>query len=100
MAVGGGMAAGVGENLAAKGRKAVEDAKLKESCRQFEAVLWRDVLGRAMGETQGEADKTGTYNYMVGSTLADAVSGSKGGFSNILHAQLAGQANKQTKEKE
>lgn len=94
-----------GEGLSvAKAAGKGEDAKLKESCRQFEAVLWRDVLDKAMspsfGGEQSTSDATGTYKYFMNSTLADAVSGVKGGFSNILHAQLANQANKQPKEKE
>jgi hypothetical protein len=75
-------------------KSAREVAKLKESCTQFEAVLWRSVLeksGSAMlgGEDASSSDKTGTYQYFLNNTLANAVSGLPSSFSSILFSQLS-----------
>ena len=72
-------------------------AKLKESCRQFEAVLWRSVLEKSRssqsdGEESGgleSGDKTGTYQYFVNDTIANSVSGLPSSFSSILFASLS-----------
>lgn len=72
-------------------------AKLKESCRQFEAILWRSVLeksrssesGGEESEGLGSGDKTGTYQYFVNDTIANSVSGLPSSFSSILFASLS-----------
>lgn len=72
-------------------------AKLKESCRQFEAVLWRSVLEKSRSsESDGQeggglesCDKTGTYQYFVNDTIANSVSGLPSSFSSILFASLS-----------
>jgi len=69
-----------------------EDAKIADSCKQFESILWRSMLEKALQpmmnqETPG-ADKTGTYNYFLSNTISDAVSGGSNGISSLLQAQL------------
>jgi len=72
-------------------------AKLKESCRQFEAILWRSVLEKSRSSESGgdegggleSADKTGTYQYFVNDTIANSVSGLPSSFSSILFAALS-----------
>ena len=72
-------------------------AKLKESCRQFEAILWRSVLEKSRsspsdGEESGgleSGDKTGTYQYFVNDTIANSVSGLPSSFSSVLFASLS-----------
>jgi Rod binding domain-containing protein len=72
-------------------------AKLKESCRQFEAILWRSVLEKSsLGQTDHQkdrglesSDKTGTYQYFINDTIANAVSGLPSSFSSILFASLS-----------
>ena len=70
-----------------------EQAKLHESCKQFEAIIWRSVLeksGQSMvGGEDSSCDKTGTYQYFVNNSLANAVSGLPSSFSSILYSQLA-----------
>ena len=66
--------------------------KVRESCRQFEAVLWRQMLERAMapgvGAPDRAADPSGVYQYMLCDTLSQAVSGGPKSFAAILEAQL------------
>jgi len=69
-----------------------EDAKIADSCKQFESILWRSMLEKALQpmmnqETQG-ADKTGTYNYFLSNTISESVSGGPNGISSLLQAQL------------
>jgi len=83
--------------LASKPAPPDANAKLKESCRQFEAVLWRSVLEKSRssqsdGEEAGgleSGDKTGTYQYFVNDTIANSVSGLPSSFSSILFASLS-----------
>ncbi|MEI6035185.1 MAG: hypothetical protein WCS65_13020 [Verrucomicrobiae bacterium] len=77
-------------------KKATAESKLKESCRQFEAVLWRSVLDKANSaqadreSAGGEAsDKAGTYQYFINDTLANSVSGLPSSFSSVLFASLS-----------
>ena len=78
---------------AAKGKIASpEDAKIADSCKQFESILWRSMLEKALQpmmnqETPG-ADKTGTYNYFLSNTISESVSGGANGISSLLQAQL------------
>jgi Rod binding domain-containing protein len=77
----------------AKGKIASpEDAKIADSCKQFESILWRSMLEKALQpmmnqETPG-ADKTGTYNYFLSNTISESVSGGANGISSLLQAQL------------
>ena len=69
-----------------------EDAKIADSCKQFESILWRNMLEKALQpmmnqETPG-ADKTGTYNYFLSNTISESVSGGANGISSLLQAQL------------
>jgi Rod binding domain-containing protein len=69
-----------------------EDAKIADSCKQFESILWRSMLEKALQpmmnqETPG-ADKTGTYNYFLSNTISESVSGGTNGISSLLQAQL------------
>jgi len=69
-----------------------EDAKIADSCKQFESILWRSMLEKALQpmmnqETPG-ADKTGTYNYFLSNTISESVSGGPNGISSLLQAQL------------
>ena len=83
--------------LASKPAPPDANAKLKESCRQFEAVLWRSVLEKSRssqsdGEEAGgleSGDKTGTYQYFVNNNLANAVTGLPSSFSSVLYSQLS-----------
>jgi len=69
-----------------------EDAKIADSCKQFEAILWRQMLEKALAPmlhtSEGGADKTGTYNYFITNTIAEEVSGGNSGISSSLYAQL------------
>ena len=70
-----------------------EEAKLHESCKHFEAIIWRSVLETAsspmLGDEKEGADKTGTYQYFVNNSMANAVSGLPSSFSSILYSQLS-----------
>jgi Rod binding domain-containing protein len=69
-----------------------QDAKIADSCKQFEAILWRQMLEKALAPMlhtpEGGADNTGTYNYFITNTIAEEVSGGKSGISSSLYAQL------------
>lgn len=69
-----------------------KDAKIADSCDQFEAVLWRQMLEKALAPMLSSsdcgADKTGTYNYFLTNTIAEEVSQSSNGISSVLYAQL------------
>ncbi len=66
--------------------------KVRESCRQFEAVLWRQVMEKAMapglGGPERSADPSGVYQYLLCDTISQAVSGGSKSFAQILEAQL------------
>jgi hypothetical protein len=66
--------------------------KVRESCRQFEAVLWKQVLEKAMAPGLGAPDRasdpSGVYQYMMCDTLSQAVSGGPKSFAQILENQL------------
>jgi Rod binding domain-containing protein len=70
----------------------LDDAKIADSCKQFEAMLWRQMLDKALQpllhSTENGADKTGTYNYFITNTISEAVSGGPTGISSMLQAQL------------
>ena len=74
-------------------KKPCEKEQLRESCLQFEAVLWRTVLENTKSTSlagEGEnSDPTGTYQYFFNDTVANAVSGSSGGFADSLYHQLS-----------
>jgi Rod binding domain-containing protein len=69
-----------------------EDAKIADSCKQFESILWRSMLEKALqpmiNNDQAGADKTGTYNYFLTNTISESVSGGANGISSLLQAQL------------
>ena len=69
-----------------------EDAKIADSCKQFESILWRSMLEKAlqpmMNQDAPSADKTGTYNYFLTNTISESVSGGPNGISSLLQAQL------------
>ncbi len=72
-----------------------EAKKLQESCRQFEAVIWRSVLEKSSApldegaSKESGGDKTGTYQYFVNDTIANSVTGLPSSFSSILFAALS-----------
>lgn len=74
-------------------QKPNEEQQLKDSCRQFEAILWRSVMSNAKPPSitgEGDsADPTGTYQYFYNDTVANAVSGSSKGFADALYQQLS-----------
>ena len=76
------------------GRKELESRGLAESCRQFEAILWRQVVDKAMTPMLSQSDgvqggdKTGVYNYFVSDHLSQAVAGAPRSFAQILEQQL------------
>lgn len=84
----GALNAATGQN----GRPSEQDAKIADSCKQFEAVLWRQMLEKALSpmlhSSDCGADKTGTYNYFLTNTIAEEVSQSSHGISSVLYAQL------------
>lgn len=69
-----------------------EDAKIADSCKQFESILWRCMLEKAlqpmMNQDAPGADKTGTYNYFLSNSISESVSGGPNGISSLLQAQL------------
>ena len=69
-----------------------EDAKIADSCKQFESILWRSMLEKAlqpmMNQDAPGADKTGTYNYFLSNSISESVSGGPNGISSLLQAQL------------
>lgn len=69
-----------------------EDAKIADSCKQFESILWRSMLEKAlqpmMNQDTPGADKTGTYNYFLSNSISESVSGGPNGISSLLQAQL------------
>ena len=69
-----------------------EDAKIADSCKQFESILWRSMLEKAlqpmMNQEPPGADKTGTYNYFLSNSISESVSGGPNGISSLLQAQL------------
>ena len=66
--------------------------KIAESCKQFESMLWRQLLDKAMQpllhSPAYNTDKTGTYNYFLTNTISESVSGAPSGLSSLLQAQL------------
>jgi hypothetical protein len=74
--------------------QAIDDRrKIAESCREFEGVLWRQILEKSLqpllAQPSADADKTGTYGYFVSNTIAETVSGGPQSFASMLEAQLA-----------
>jgi len=71
--------------------------KVKEACRQFEAVLLRQILGEARktvitSSDDGESNETGIYNDMVNNQMADSISRSGSfGLAKSLETQLVRQ---------
>jgi Rod binding domain-containing protein len=72
--------------------------KVKEVCRQFEAVLLRQILGDARktvissGDPEENSTTAQIYNDMINNQLADSISRSGGlGLSKSLEAQLVHQ---------
>lgn len=67
-------------------------AKIADSCKQFEAVLWRQMLEKALQpmlqSTEANSDKTGTYSFFLTNSISEAVSGGPNGISSLLQAQL------------
>jgi flagellar protein FlgJ len=71
--------------------------KVKEACRQFEAVLLRQVLGEARktvitSSVNHESNETGIYNDMINNEMADNMSKSGAfGLAKSLENQLVHQ---------
>ena len=71
--------------------------KVKEACRQFEAVLLRQILGEARktvipSSTNSDSNVSGIYNDMVNNQMADSISRSGAfGLAKSLQAQLVHQ---------
>ena len=89
-----GAMAAAGKNTRTDGK----DAKIADSCKQFEAILWRQMLEKALEpmlhSTESSGDKTGTYNYFLTNTISEKVSEGSNGISSVLYAQLAGKTPK------
>jgi len=69
-----------------------EDAKIAESCKQFEAIMWRQMLDKALepmlqGATEN-ADKSGMYNFFITNTISESISGGRNGIASVLQAQM------------
>src|ERR1700735_3238613 len=71
--------------------------KLKEACRQFEAVLLRQILGEARktvitSSANPDSNAAGIYNDMVNNQMADSISRSGTfGLAKSLETQLSRQ---------
>jgi Rod binding domain-containing protein len=71
--------------------------KVKEACRQFEAVLLRQVLGEARktvipSSTSDNSNEAGIYNDMINNQMADSMSKSGAfGLAKSLEKQLVHQ---------
>ena len=74
-----------------------DSEKVKEVCKQFEAVLLRQILGEARKTVISSSDNpdsntTGIYNDMVNNQLADSISRSGAfGLAKSLQTQLVHQ---------
>jgi hypothetical protein len=73
-------------------KSSAEDAKIADSCKQFEAIMWRQMLEKALEpmlqKPEEGGDKTGAYNFFLTNTVSEAVSGGPNGISTLLQAQL------------
>jgi Rod binding domain-containing protein len=83
------------EQLAANPSVSDHD-KVTESCRQFEAVLLRQILGEArktvIADGESDSNITSIYNDMVTKQLADSISRSGAfGLAKSLESQLVRQ---------
>jgi hypothetical protein len=69
-----------------------DQAKIADSCEQFESMLWRQLLEKSLQpllhSPESNADKTGAYGFFMANTLAESVSGTPAGISSLLQAQL------------
>ena len=71
-----------------------EKEKVKEACRQFEAVLLRQILGEArktviQSPGSDNSNTAGIYNDMINNQMADSISQSGAfGLAKSLQAQL------------
>ena len=71
--------------------------KVKEACRQFEAVLLRQILGEARktvitSSGKGDSNETGIYNDMINNQMADSISRSGAfGLAKSMESQLVRQ---------
>jgi Rod binding domain-containing protein len=71
--------------------------KVKEACRQFEAILLRQILGEARktvitSSANGDSNETGIYNDMINNQMADSISrGGAFGLAKSLENQLVRQ---------
>ena len=85
------------EQLAANPNVSKED-KVKEACRQFEAVLLRQILGEARktvitSSVSKDSNGKSIYNDMVDNQMADSISRSGSfGLAKSLEKQLVHQA--------
>ena len=83
-----------------------ETAKLKEICRQFEAVLLREILHDAQktvisSDLTEESTVSGIYKGMVTEQMADCISRTGAfGLSHSLEAEFARQTSMQPQVKE
>lgn len=84
------------EQLAAN-KNVPEREKIAETCRQFEAVLLRQILGEARKSVISDGEQhdpavDGIYNDMITNQLADSISRSGSfGLAKSLESQLARQ---------
>jgi peptidoglycan hydrolase FlgJ len=83
------------EKLAASPNVSDSD-KVKEACKQFEAVLLRQILGEArkpvVSSGQDNSNEAGIYSDMITNQLADSISHSGSfGLAKSLEAQLVHQ---------
>ena len=74
-----------------------DDDKVRESCRQFEAVLLRQILGEARktvitSSEKQDSTETDIYNDMINNQMADSISRSGSfGLAKSLENQLVRQ---------
>jgi peptidoglycan hydrolase FlgJ len=74
-----------------------EQDKVKEACRQFEAILLRQILGEARKSsiatsTEGTSTEKDIYNEMIDNQVADSISRSGSfGLAKSLEKQLVRQ---------
>lgn len=60
--------------------------KVSQSCRQFEAGIWRGMLEEALAMPKSSGSDV--YSYLMTDKIADKIAGQPGSFAQALAAQL------------
>jgi hypothetical protein len=80
--------------VAPRVQKPSGDPRVGKACEEFEAVLWRQMVEKALTpmleESGAGADPTGTVNYLISDAIAGSVSKGSRGLASVLQLQLSG----------